>query len=86
MCSHSHHVEGLRDRLLDALSTVAPTSGDVPFYSTVTGEPFETGKLDTHYWYRNVREPVQFERTVGRLLDDGFRIVLPRVRPHPFSQ
>ena len=82
VCSHSHHVEGLRDRLLDALSTVSPTSGDVSFYSTVTSEPFETGKLDTHYWYRNVREPVQFERTVNRLLEDGFRTFI-EISPHP---
>jgi acyl transferase domain-containing protein len=82
VCSHSHHVEGLRDRLLDALSSVVPSSGEVAFYSTVTGEPFEAGTLDTHYWYRNVREPVQFERTVNRLLDDGFRTFV-EISPHP---
>ena len=82
VCSHSHHVEGLRDRLLDSLSSVVPSAGDVDFYSTVTGEPFETGKLDTDYWYRNVREPVQFERTVNRLLEDGFRTFV-EISPHP---
>jgi acyl transferase domain-containing protein/acyl carrier protein len=80
--SHSHHVEGLRERLLDALSSVLPKSATVPFYSTVTSEPVNGALLDTHYWYRNVREQVRFEPTIRRLLDDGFRTFV-EVSPHP---
>ena len=80
--SHSHHVEALRDRLIDALSSVTPSAGNVPVYSTVTGEPFDGALLDTNYWYQNVREPVRFELAIRRLLADGFRTFV-EVSPHP---
>ena len=41
----------------------------VPMISTVTGE-FET-RFDTHYWWRNLRYPVRFDRAVGLALDEG---------------
>ncbi len=37
--------------------------------STVTGAP-ET-RFDTHYWWRNLRYPVRFDRAVDYALDDG---------------
>ena len=82
VCSHSSRVEGLRDQLVDSLSSIEPRAGEVSFYSTVTGEPFDTALLDTNYWYRNVRETVRFEQTVHRLLDDGFHTFV-EVSPHP---
>ncbi|HXS47114.1 MAG TPA: SDR family NAD(P)-dependent oxidoreductase [Solirubrobacterales bacterium] len=80
--SHSPHVEVLREELLEMLAQLAPQSGDVPFYSTVTGEVLDTAELDAGYWYRNLREPVRFEQVTRRLLADGHR-VLVEVSPHP---
>jgi acyl transferase domain-containing protein len=51
--SHSARVEPLRAELLELLSSIAPRSGDVPFYSTVTGGLLDTAELDAEYWYRN---------------------------------
>ena len=82
VASHSPHVEGLRDELIDILSGIRPRSGEVPFYSTVTGGLLDTATLDEHYWYRNLREPVEFERATRALLADGHRTFV-EVSSHP---
>jgi acyl transferase domain-containing protein/acyl carrier protein len=70
--SHSSHVEPLREELLAALAPISPRSGDVLFYSTVSGEPIDTAVLDASYWWRNLRQPVRFEQATAALLADGF--------------
>ena len=82
VASHSIHVEGLRDELLEVLSSITPGSGEIAFYSTVTGGLFDTAQLDAQYWYRNLREPVEFERATRALLADGYR-TLVEVSAHP---
>ncbi|MCD0451743.1 SDR family NAD(P)-dependent oxidoreductase [Actinocorallia sp. API 0066] len=78
--SHSPQVEAVRDDLLAALGPIAPRPPRIPLYSTVTGAPFE--ELDAAYWYRNLREPVELDRTVGALLSDGHTLFV-EVSPHP---
>ncbi|HXS32377.1 MAG TPA: type I polyketide synthase, partial [Solirubrobacterales bacterium] len=80
--SHSARVEPLRDELLEALAPISPRSGEVPFYSTVTGEPIDTGELGPEYWYSNLRRPVRFEAVTRRLLAEGHRLLV-EVSPHP---
>ena len=82
VATHSPHVETLREELLEALSTIEPRSGDISFYSTVTGGVLDTAELDAQYWYRNLREPVEFERVTRALLDEGYRTFV-EVSPHP---
>ncbi|GAA0397148.1 type I polyketide synthase [Streptomyces luteireticuli] len=80
--SHSAQVEEIRETLRETLAGIAPRPSDVPFYSTVTGEPVDTTVLDTEYWITNLRETVQFDRTVRRLIDDGFTGFV-ETSPHP---
>ncbi|MCX5381159.1 type I polyketide synthase [Streptomyces sp. NBC_00091] len=70
--SHSAHVERIEAELLDVLAPIVPRRPEVPFYSTVTGEPVDTAALDASYWYRNLRQTVRFEETVKGLIADGF--------------
>ncbi|HVR06374.1 MAG TPA: beta-ketoacyl synthase N-terminal-like domain-containing protein, partial [Solirubrobacteraceae bacterium] len=79
--SHSPQIETLREELLAAAAGVQLQPSEVPFYSTVTGGQLQTGGLDAEYWYRNAREPVQFERAVRALLADGHRTFV-EVSPH----
>ncbi|WP_234334874.1 type I polyketide synthase [Streptomyces sp. NRRL S-118] len=79
---HSAQVDALRERLMRELAPVAPRSGDVPFYSTVTGGLLDTAELDAAYWYRNMREPVEFEQATRALLADGHHAFLES-SPHP---
>uniref|UniRef100_UPI00131DDF83 type I polyketide synthase n=1 Tax=Streptomyces sp. NRRL S-350 TaxID=1463902 RepID=UPI00131DDF83 len=71
--SHSPHVETIRERLLDDLAPLRPRTGDVPFYSSVTGGLLDTAGLDADYWYTNLRHPVRFDRAVEALLAAGHR-------------
>ncbi|MEV5506807.1 SDR family NAD(P)-dependent oxidoreductase, partial [Streptomyces orinoci] len=80
--SHTTGVEAIRERMLADLAPVAPRSCPVPFYSTVTGERIDTAELDAEYWYRNLRRPVEFERTTRSLLADGHRVFI-ETSPHP---
>ncbi|MGW0824747.1 type I polyketide synthase [Streptomyces sp. NPDC002845] len=79
---HSPQVDELRQELLDALAGVTPRRTDIAFYSTVTGGALDTTALDTEYWYRNLREPVEFHRTVAALIDAGHDTFV-EASPHP---
>nr|WP_254898247.1 type I polyketide synthase [Kitasatospora sp. NA04385] len=71
--SHSAHVEEVRERLLADLEGIVPVPGGVPFFSTVTGSWLETKFLDAEYWYRNLRQTVEFGAATAALLGEGFR-------------
>ncbi len=80
--THSPPVEVLREELLEAFAPIAPRTGEIPFVSTVTGGPLDTAELNGEYWYRNLREAVQFERVIRALLADGRRAFI-EISPHP---
>ncbi|MFB6887800.1 type I polyketide synthase [Kitasatospora sp. NPDC056327] len=80
--SHSAHVEEIREQLVSDLGGIAPLAGSVPFFSTVTGGRLDTEALDAEYWYRNLRETVEFERATEALLGEGFRFFV-EASPHP---
>ncbi|MGW4116854.1 SDR family NAD(P)-dependent oxidoreductase, partial [Actinosynnema sp. NPDC004786] len=78
--AHSAQVEAIRDRLLADLADITPSPARVPFHSTVTGHLVET--VDAAYWYRNLREPVRFDRAVAALTASGHDVFV-EVSPHP---
>ncbi|MEU8089128.1 type I polyketide synthase [Micromonospora sp. NPDC049101] len=82
--SHSAQVEGIRARLIEVLGDLRPLPATVPFYSTVDGRWVERdgASLTAEYWYRNLRQSVQFASAVGALLDEGHQIMV-EVSPHP---
>ncbi|MFI0901911.1 type I polyketide synthase, partial [Streptomyces sp. NPDC020983] len=80
--SHGPHVDRVRDDVMTALDGIAPAEPAVAFYSTVTAERLGTAALDPGYWFDNLRRPVRFADTVGRLLADGYRTFL-QCNPHP---
>ncbi|MEW2119927.1 type I polyketide synthase, partial [Streptomyces sp. NPDC005474] len=80
--AHSAQVAQVRDDLLAALADVRPRTGTTTLYSTVTGEPIDGALLTADYWYRNLREPVEFVRATAHLLDAGFDLFV-ETSPHP---
>ena len=80
--AHSRQIEVVRERLLDEFGAVSPRSGEVPLYSTVTGERVDTAQMDGEYWYRNLRETVRFGSAVRAMVGDGIS-ALVEVGPHP---
>jgi acyl transferase domain-containing protein/NADPH:quinone reductase-like Zn-dependent oxidoreductase/NADP-dependent 3-hydroxy acid dehydrogenase YdfG/acyl carrier protein len=80
--AHSSDIEQLRDHLVSALADIRATRGDIPMYSTVTAELSDAATLDADYWYRNLRQPVEFQRAVQMLLKEGYNVFI-EVSPHP---
>ncbi|MER5748175.1 SDR family NAD(P)-dependent oxidoreductase, partial [Streptomyces sp. NPDC002225] len=54
------------------LGSVEPRAPRVPFLSSVTGEWIGSADLDGGYWYRNLRQTVEFETAVRTLVAEGF--------------
>ncbi|MBW0017712.1 MAG: SDR family NAD(P)-dependent oxidoreductase, partial [Mycobacterium sp.] len=80
--SHSAQVDAIRDALLEALAGIEPRPSSVKFFSTVTGEPIDTGDLNAEYWYRSIRQTVQFEHAIRSCADAGYGVFIES-SPHP---
>ncbi|MFI9538205.1 SDR family NAD(P)-dependent oxidoreductase [Nocardia fusca] len=80
--SHSAAVESIRARVLTELASVAPVSGSVPFFSTVSAEYADTATLDAGYWYHGLREQVRFAESIEALQRAGVNAFI-EVSPHP---
>ena len=80
--SHCAQVERIERELLVELAGIAPVTGGVPFWSTVTGAVIDTSGLDAGYWFRNLRQPVRLSETVQALHASGHTVFV-EVSPHP---
>jgi len=73
---------GIRQDLAQ-LETNTPT---IPFVSTVTGSQLlADDKLDADYWWHNIRQPVQFQQAVDKMLGNGFNTLI-EIGAHPVLQ
>lgn len=79
---HSHQMDGLEDLVLSALNSLSPKASLIPFYSTVFGEDSSTRKLDAGYWWKNIRQPVLFSKTMQQLIESGYNLFV-EIGPHP---
>jgi len=73
---HSSLMAPVETRLRVDLKEITPRDGDVPFVSTVTGACLPGSRLGGGYWWRNVREPVQFVAAVRAAAKLGARYFL----------
>ncbi|WP_327674626.1 type I polyketide synthase [Kitasatospora sp. NBC_00458] len=80
--SHSAQMEPLRESLPVLLAGIRPRTSSVAFYSTLTGERFDTAGLDAGYWFRNLRGTVRLETAVRAALAAGHRAFVES-SPHP---
>jgi acyl transferase domain-containing protein len=80
--SHSVAVEAIRAELLESLAAIEPHATRTAFFSTVTGELVDTATLDADYWYRNIRQTVQFDQAVRTACGQGYRAFV-ECSPHP---
>jgi acyl transferase domain-containing protein/NADPH:quinone reductase-like Zn-dependent oxidoreductase/NADP-dependent 3-hydroxy acid dehydrogenase YdfG/acyl carrier protein len=79
---HSPAMDAIRTETLEVLADMWPGPARIPFYSTVTGATLDGTQLGAEYWWRNIREPVQFDKAVRNMLAQGVR-VFSEVGPHP---
>ncbi|MBS4727408.1 SDR family NAD(P)-dependent oxidoreductase [Mycobacterium sp. SM1] len=80
--AHSAAVEAIAGRLGELLAGIEARSSRTVFFSTVTGAALDTAGLDAAYWYRNLRQSVQFEAAVRSACAQGYRRFIES-SPHP---
>ncbi|MFG2774977.1 type I polyketide synthase [Streptomyces sp. NPDC048350] len=82
--AHSAQMEAVRTGVTGALAAVAstPRTSDVPFYSSLTGDRFDTAGADADYWFTGLRETARFDRAATAALRDGHTLLI-EVGPHP---
>jgi|GEM_PF-138691 len=79
---HSPQMETIRAEFHAAAAKVSPRAPDVPLASIVTGSWVDRVDLDADYWWRNVRDTVQFATATDLLVESGCEVFV-EVGPHP---
>ena len=82
---HSPLLDQFEEPLTAGLGEITPMPARVPIYSTVTGDLIDPARLDTAYWFRNLRETVRFEAAMSRVIEQGHGTVV-EISPHPVLQ
>jgi acyl transferase domain-containing protein/NADPH:quinone reductase-like Zn-dependent oxidoreductase/acyl carrier protein len=71
---HSPAMDPIESELHQVLADLQPQAGTLAFYSTVYGAKTAGTALDAHYWWLNIREPVQFHGAISAMLQDGLQL------------
>ncbi len=79
---HSHHMEPIRNVMLDALIHVQGVKATIPLYSTVTGHRENGVHFNAEYWFQNARQPVLFTDALSTMLKDHYDTFV-EIGPHP---
>ena len=80
--SHSVAVEAIREQLAEALVRYRAAFDPHGFFSTVTGGSWTPPSLDADYWFRNIRQTVEFDQAVRTASASGYRTFIES-SPHP---
>lgn len=78
---HSYHMDGIKDLVIDNLSSLTPSKTKIDFISTVTGSKLSGTALSATYWWRNIRDEVKFNSAINNLLERDIGLFI-EVGPH----
>ena len=79
---HSAALDPIRDDLIAQLGDVGGSDCGRRFVSTVTGRPIDGRDINADYWWRNIRDPVQFKPAIDHMIADQVRIFV-EIGPNP---
>jgi phthiocerol/phenolphthiocerol synthesis type-I polyketide synthase C len=68
---HSPAMDPIGADLVRSLSGLEMRAAALPMYSSVTGDRVGPNAIDATYWWRNVRERVNFEAAIRAMIDAG---------------
>ena len=77
---HCGVMDMIKDEIIESLQSICPRETTIPLYSTVTGGLISGKELDANYWWKNVRESVEFAKTIRAMEHSN---VFLEVSPHP---
>ncbi|AUA16933.1 Erythronolide synthase, modules 1 and 2 [Streptomyces malaysiensis subsp. malaysiensis] len=80
--AHSRQVERIHDELMRLLGGVTPRPTTVGFWSSADSAWLDGSALDAAYWYRNLRQTVEFDQAVNQLIAAGYDAFV-EVSPSP---
>lgn len=67
---HSPQMDQIRDDLIQKLDPIKPKKAKIKLYSTVTGSMSCGESWDSLYWWKNVRQTVQFDQALKAIQND----------------
>ncbi len=79
---HHQSMDTIQHELKQSLQALQPRNGRLAFISTVTGNELAGSACDAEYWWKNVRNSVQFAAGIARIKEDGLTTFL-EIGPHP---
>ncbi|TSA37951.1 MAG: SDR family NAD(P)-dependent oxidoreductase [Methylococcaceae bacterium] len=82
---HSPAMDALQDGICRDLKDLTVQRPKLPMFSTVTGAQLEEHDVDAHYWWQNIRQPVQFNAALSALLATGINVAI-EIGAHPVLQ
>ena len=82
---HSDLMDPVRSRLVASLRGISPRRSRIPIYSAITGRKLPGTRFDANYWWRSVRDTVQFSAAVEQLAADGHEVFI-EINAHPVLQ
>jgi acyl transferase domain-containing protein/NADPH:quinone reductase-like Zn-dependent oxidoreductase/short-subunit dehydrogenase/acyl carrier protein len=82
---HNALMEPVRAGLLHDLAGLSPVQNACPMISSVTGKILPGAEAGAAYWWRNLREPVQFQAAIAEAARRGARLFL-EIGPAPVLQ
>ncbi|MCO5249214.1 MAG: SDR family NAD(P)-dependent oxidoreductase [Chitinophagales bacterium] len=81
VASHSYQMQEIQDELVQNIQ-VSPKESEMEFYSCVKAQRLSGESLDAIYWGQNLRQTVQFAKTVQQMMEDSY-LHFVEVSPHP---
>lgn len=79
---HTPAMDSIEMGIQSSLGGVKPSNTEIAYYSTVTGHVLPGEKLDGHYWWCNIRQPVKFEQSIDAILNTGVNTFI-EIGAHP---
>ncbi|WP_103071996.1 type I polyketide synthase [Aquimarina sediminis] len=79
---HSPVMKLIEGELLESLKELDGAETTIDLYSTVTANKISGKEINNEYWWKNVREPVHFAKTIDSLAQDNYTVFI-EVGPHP---
>ncbi|XP_041364319.1 hybrid PKS-NRPS synthetase pytA-like [Gigantopelta aegis] len=81
---HSHHTDNAKQEIERKLVGMQGDSPDIEIISTVSGEKAQEEDFSTsHYWGRNIRDPVQFGKAVVNAAKEKSFNIFVEIGPKP---
>jgi len=79
---HSPAMNPIEQAVVADLAHIRPRATHTPFYSTVVGGELAGERLNSEYWWQNIRFPVLFQGALDTLVRSGLNLFV-EVGPHP---